>query len=246
VFLGHFAVALAARPRVPRVSLGWLFAATQLPDLLWPPLLLLGIERVRIAPGDTAFTPLAFESYPWSHSLLMVGALGVILGTGYLLTSGRRPAGPEGPGAGGAEAGAPGADVGGAAVLALIAVSHWVLDAATHRPDLPLTPSGATRIGFGLWNSVPLTLVVELAMFGAAIGLYLRSTAARDRTGRVAFWSLIACLGLIYAANVFGPPPPGVPAIAYAGLGLWLFVLWGSWVDRHRGRRGAPARDAAH
>ena len=220
MFLGHFAVALAARPRVPRVSLGWLFAATQVPDLLWPPLLLLGLERVRIAPGDTAFTPLAFESYPWSHSLVMVAVLGVVFGGLYRMTSGRARTEVQSP------------DTRGAVMLSAVVVSHWILDALTHRPDLPLVPNGETLIGFGLWRSVPLTLAVELTMFAGAIWLYLRGRAARSRSGLTAFWILMAFLGVIYAASVFGPPPPSVTAIAYAGLGLWLFVPLAWWADR--------------
>ena len=38
--------------------------------------LVLGWERVRIEPGNTAFTPLAFDSYPISHSLLTLGLWG--------------------------------------------------------------------------------------------------------------------------------------------------------------------------
>ena len=79
MFIGHFAVALAAKRATPRTSLGWLFAAVQFPDLLWPIFLLTGVERARIAPGDTAFTPLAFDHYPWSHSLLMVVIWGILL-----------------------------------------------------------------------------------------------------------------------------------------------------------------------
>ncbi len=70
MFVGHTALALAAKARAPRTSLGLLFVATVGLDLLWPPFLLLGIERVRIQPGNTAFTPFAFDSYPWSHSLV--------------------------------------------------------------------------------------------------------------------------------------------------------------------------------
>lgn len=51
MFLGHFAVGMAAKRVAPRVSLGTLFVAAQFLDLLWPTLLLLGIERVRIVAG---------------------------------------------------------------------------------------------------------------------------------------------------------------------------------------------------
>lgn len=224
MFLGHYALALAAKDRAPRVSLGWLFAAAQLPDLIWPPLLLAGVEQVRIAPGDTAFTPLEFVSYPWSHSLLAVAVIGVAFAGLYLFVMRGR----------GATAGS---DVAGAAVLALLVVSHWVLDAVTHRPDLPLTPMGDARIGLGLWHSVRATLAVELAMFVAGVWMYQRATVASGRRGRVALAVLIGVLGVVYAASVFGPPPPGAMPVAYAGLGLWLFVLMGAWVDRQRAPR---------
>jgi len=45
-------------------------------DLLWPPFLALGWERVGIEPGATAYTLLAFEHYPWSHGLLMAAVWG--------------------------------------------------------------------------------------------------------------------------------------------------------------------------
>lgn len=224
MFIGHFAVAFAAKRAAPRVSLGWLFAACQLPDLAWPPLLLAGVERARVAPGDTAFTPLAFEHYPWSHSLLTVLLWGALLGGGYVVLTRRR-----GPG------GAP------AAVLALLVVSHWLLDWVTHRPDLPLAPTSAFRTGLGLWNSVAATLVVELALFAAGVALYARGTTPRDRTGRIAFGALVGFLLVTHLANAFGPPPPNMTAVAIGGLAIWLLVAWAAWVDRHRAAgEGAP------
>ena len=87
MFLGHFGAGFAAKAIAPRVSLGWLFAAAQFIDLLWPTLLLAGIERVRIAPGATAVTPLVFEHYPWSHSLAAVAAWAAIVGALYFAWS---------------------------------------------------------------------------------------------------------------------------------------------------------------
>ena len=72
MFIGHFGVGFCAKAVAPRVSLGALFLAAQFIDLLWPTLLLLGVENVRIAPGATVVTPLAFEYYPFSHSLVAV------------------------------------------------------------------------------------------------------------------------------------------------------------------------------
>lgn len=42
MFVGHTAIALAAKAKIPRVSLGWLVAAAFTLDLLWPVFLVLG------------------------------------------------------------------------------------------------------------------------------------------------------------------------------------------------------------
>lgn len=213
MFLGHFALALGAKRAAPRASLGVLFAATQWPDLLWPFLLLAGVEQVAVAPGDTAFTPLRFLSYPISHSLLAVVVWAMLWSVAYYVKRGDR---------------------GGACAVLLLVASHWLLDAATHRPDLPLSPWSDTRVGLGLWNMVTVTLVLELVMFAVGATLYLRGTSPIDRIGRIATWMLLAVLVLIEVANLMGPPPPSPRAVAYAALGLWLLVLWAWWADRHR------------
>lgn len=213
MFLGHYAVACGAKRVAPRTSLGTLVAAAVFLDLLWPVLVLAGVERVAVQPGATAFTPLDFEYYPYSHSLLMSAVWGVVLGALYFAA--RRSAR-------------------GAVVIGALVVSHWLLDAVVHRPDLPLTLGGAARIGLGLWNSVPGTLVVELGLFGAGALIYERATRPRDRIGRVGFGAFVVALVAIYAAASFGSPPPSAAAVAAAGLGQWLVVLLAAWVDRHR------------
>jgi membrane-bound metal-dependent hydrolase YbcI (DUF457 family) len=224
MFIGHYAVGWAGRgalgrsPRGP--SLGTWFLAIQWLDLIWPPLVLLGIEEVRIDPGNTAFTPLNFVSYPYSHSLLMAAAWAVAFGAVYRWRSG---------------------DARGGFWLAGGVFSHWVLDWVTHGPDLPLYPGSAVRVGLGLWNSVPASLVVEIALFVVGVGLYARATRASDRRGVLANWGLVALLAAIYLANVLGPPPPGVGAVAWSALSLWLLAAWGYWIDRHRVPRGDPA-----
>ncbi|TAK43428.1 MAG: hypothetical protein EPO27_14995 [Betaproteobacteria bacterium] len=213
MFIGHAAVALAAKPLAPRVSLGLLLVAAYWIDLIWPVLLLVGLERVEIRPGDTAFTPLAFVHYPWTHSLAAVIGWSALFGFVFARL-GRRAA----------------------VVLGLLVLSHWVLDALVHRPDLPLWPGSATLIGGGLWNSIAATILVEGGLFAAGVATYVRCAPARDRVGAVVFWALIGFLVLAYAANLVGPPPPSVAAIAYAGLaGGALYALWAWWADRHRG-----------
>ena len=101
-----------------------------------------------------------------------------------------------------------------------------LLDVISHRADMPRWPGSEAMLGFGLWNSVPATILVEGAMFAAGVALYVRSAPARDRTGTFAFWGLIGFLVLACFANAFGPPPPSVTAIAIGGIaGSVLFTV---------------------
>ena len=213
MFVGHFGMGFAAKRIAPRAGLGSLFLAAQFVDLLWPTLLLVGWERVAIAPGVTAVTPLDFQHYPISHSLAAVAGWGVAIGGAYFAITGRWKDG---------------------LVVALLVASHWFLDAIVHRPDLPITPLGPERVGLGLWNSLPATLAVEVPIFIGGCWLYARATRARDAIGRWGLMGLVAFLAVIYAMNLAGDPPPDVKAIAWVGQAQWLLVLWAAWVDRHR------------
>lgn len=219
MFIGHFGAALAAKRAAPRVPLGFLILASTWIDLIWPIFLLLGIEQVRIAPGDTAFTPLEFTHYPYTHSLLYVVGWGMLLAGIYVILRrrgiARRLLVFEG------------------AVIAALVVSHWVLDWLTHRPDLPLYPEGP-RAGLGLWNSVPATIVIEGLIFLIGVILYARLTRPLDRIGRWSFLGFVAFAAVIYIANITGPPPPSAEAIGWVGLAAWLFPVWGWWIERHR------------
>jgi hypothetical protein len=205
MFIGHAALALAAKPLAPRANLGVALAATYWLDLVWPVLVLAGIERVEVAPGITAFTPLDFVHYPWTHSLVAAAAWGALFGL-CCWKLGRRAA----------------------IVMGLLVLSHWALDALSHRPDLPLWPGGSAMVGLGLWNSVAATLVVESALFAAGIALYLR-TGGR---GTLAFWALIGFFVLAYLGAAFGPPPPSAAAVAASALALWLLPVWGWWIEK--------------
>lgn len=212
MFIGHFAVGFALKRVTPRVNLATLFAAAQLPDLVWPVLVAAGVERVEIAPGDTAFTPLAFVSYPWSHSLLLVVIWGVALGVIHFMRARSAIA---------------------AIVLAVLAASHWLLDYVTHRPDMPVYPGGPLY-GLGLWNSVPGTLAVEGVIFGVGVWLYAQATRPRNGRGRFAFASLVGVLVLAYAGNLFSAPPSVTAVWSGTIVGFLLLLAWAAWADRNR------------
>ena len=214
MFIGHFAVAFAAKRTAPELSLGTLFLAAQLADLVWPTLVLLGVEAFEIKPGATVVTPLEFTHYPWSHSLVALVGWGFLLAILWLVV--RR--------------GTPWA----ALVIIGTVLSHWALDVISHRPDMPITVGGAARFGLGLWNSLHATLAVEGILFALCVALYARATKPLDGIGRWGLWSLVAFLAIAYLANLFGPPPPSTTVVAWMAQAMWLLVVWGYWVDRHR------------
>ncbi len=211
MFVGHLALALAAKRAVPRVNLGWLMAGVTALDLIWPILVLAGIERVRIVPGATAFTPLVFDSYPWSHSLVMAIVWGSAL-AGLARRFG----------------------VASSAALLLIGlvVSHWVLDVASHAPDMPLWPGPSPRFGLGLWNSIPATLVVEGGLWVAGIAVYLRGRHSRGRGPQLAFWSLVVVSTAMWASGPWSPLPPSPEALGWFALIGWIIIPWAALADR--------------
>jgi membrane-bound metal-dependent hydrolase YbcI (DUF457 family) len=219
MFLAHFAVGFAAKRAAPRVSLGWLVAAPLLLDLLWPVFVLLGWERVSVVPGDTAFTPLRFDAYPITHSLLTAVGWAALFGVAcWAACRDRR----------------------GAVLVALGVLSHWVCDAIVHRPDLPLYPGGPL-VGLGVWNSVPATIVLEVTAFVTGTVIYTRTAGPWRGAARLAWGGLLVFLTASFLAAAFGPPPPSAAAVAATALAAWIFPVWAWWLDRGRGAAPAAA-----
>lgn len=224
MFIGHFGVGFGAKAAAPRASLGTLFFAAQFLDLLWPTLLMLGVESVRIVPGGHSVTPLIFEHYPISHSLLGACCWSLVIGGAYWLLK---------------------REWRSACIIGILVLSHWLLDLIVHQPDLPLYPGSTTLVGMDLWASLPKTLAVELPIFGIGVWYYARVTRARDAIGRWGLWSLVAFLLVVHIGNLFGDPPPSVNALAWVAQAQWLLVLWGYWVDAHRALKSPAIHPAA-
>jgi hypothetical protein len=210
--LGHYGLALGAKNYARRTSLGTLVLAAQLADLVWPVLLLLGVERASIVPANPPTLRLDFVSYPFTHSLATGIVAGLVFGLLYKLIR---------------------KDNRGAIAVALLVPSHWILDVMVHLPDLCLWPGGP-KVGLGAWRSLPLTLLLEAFFFIAGLLIYVRATRAKDATGKYAFWAFVTVLVLGYASAIAGPAPKDITSVAYSCLILWLFVPWAYWIDRHR------------
>ena len=215
MFIGHFGLSFAAKKAAPKVSLGTLFIATQFVDILWPFLLVLNIEQVAVTPGYTNMNAFEFIHYPYTHSLLMGIVWGVVLGGIYWLFK---------------------RDTRGAFVIGLCVLSHWFLDLIVHVADLPLTPFGDDKVGFGLWNHVAITLLIETTIFLAGTYIYITITKAKNNIGKWALWSLVILLLVITLSNTFGPPPPDSVMTLFVSFMIMIAIIisLAYWVDRNR------------
>jgi len=213
MFIGHYGVGLAAKKIDNKPSLGTLFIAAQWMDLIWPLLLLLGIEKVKIEQAANPFLRLDFIYYPFTHSLFSSIIWAVLFGGVYFLIR---------------------KNLKSSILLAALVLSHWILDFIVHEPDLRVFPWSNIKVGLGLWVSVVVTIVIEGAIFIVGTVLYIKSTRPRNKKGQFTLWSLLIFLVIIYVINIFGSPPPSVEAVGIAGLSQWIIVAWAYWIDKNR------------
>jgi hypothetical protein len=217
VFLGHYGVALALKRAEPKLSLGTLFIAVQLADLLWGIFLLLGWEHARIVPGFTPVTPLEFLDYPISHSLVGAMSWSVVAAALYYSWPTRDTS----------------RHWQASALVGLAVLSHYPLDVLTHVPDLPVAGNESPKLGLGLWNHPAATIAAELAFLAIGLAIYvtLRSHRHPVRPFRVAL--LVMVLLATYFASRYGPLPPSMTVVAVSDIVFVLAVAaLAAWADR--------------
>jgi len=206
MFVGHYAVALAAKRVAPQTSMGWSFVAVQFLDVLWAPAILLGIEHARVVPGFLPASSLDLYDMPWTHSLVMAAAWSWLF-----YRASKVP------------------------VLGVCVLSHWVLDLVAHRRDLPLLIRGGPVVGLGLWRFREATFLTEAALLILGLLIYLRATSARTPAGRYAMALFVILLISINAFNIYGPAPASIASAAIAGEACYLvFAAVAAWLDRMR------------
>jgi membrane-bound metal-dependent hydrolase YbcI (DUF457 family) len=220
VFVGHFAAGLAAKRVAPKVSLSVAILAAAFSDVIWILCFATGIEKVEIHPGLMVANSLDLIYIPFSHSLLMDVVWGALFAAIYY--GWRR-------------------DSRGAWILFAAVVSHWILDVATHRPDMPLSPGLDIRFGLGLWNSRVATFIVEGGLWFACVVSYAKGTEAKTRGGKYGFWIMIVLLTALWMLSLGGDPPPSLASLAIVNTVFFAVVLaWAQWMNRSRVSRGLP------
>ena len=223
MFVGHYAVGLAAKRFAPGTSLGILVAAPILLDLIWPILVLSGWEHVSIVESLNPFLRLRFDSYPISHGLVAVIGWATLFASIYYGLA---------------------RYLAGAIAIWIGVVSHWLLDYVVHLPDLPLQAGSSRLLGLGLWNHRWITVAVELVLLAAGVAIYLFQTRAKDKIGSFGFAAFVLVIVALYGAVVFGPAPPSVNKLALGALSSLLFVFFAWWFDSHREVRVRSANDS--
>jgi hypothetical protein len=239
MFVGHYGIAFALKRAEPRVSLGTLFLAVQLVDILWGGTLLLGWEHARVVPGYLAASPFEFLDYPITHSLVAGLGWGAAMALVYYSL--------------------PTTNVShharAALIVGLAVLSHWPLDVLMHAPDLPVAGNASARLGFGLWRSVPLTIGVELVLLAIGVALYATRHSRKHPVRPVRLAIVLIVLLAAYLSSFLGTPPANIRIIGIvAALSGLIMALLGWWADRpadvppaepRRARAKSAARNAA-
>jgi hypothetical protein len=206
MFVGHYSVAFAVKSDRNKIPLWVLFVAVQLLDFLWAPLVLLGIEKVRIVPGITASSPLDLYYMPYTHSLvaaLIWSGLALVL---YRVASGAKVSRAA------------------ALIVAFAVFSHWILDLIVHRPDLAIYDD-TLKVGFGLWNYRGLEFGLETAILVVGIFIYLKRNTFNSVARQIGVIVFGVVLILIQAGNTFVGRPLS-PGHAVAVTALIFYTLF--------------------
>jgi hypothetical protein len=216
MFVGHYAASLALNRFEKRASLGVLFLAVQFVDIVFFPLVLLGIERLNIVENFTQSTHFQLEYMPYTHSLaafLVWSGLAYALFRWVIVKSHSV-----------------------ALVVALAVMSHWLLDVIVHTPDLPLWSDSSLKLGLGLWNNAVATYALEAILLLGGIWLYLSATTAVTRAGRYGMSVFVVLLILVNIPNIFGPLQ-GDSKLVLATTALVAYLLFAAvafWLDKKR------------
>ncbi|MEW9108504.1 permease [Cytobacillus gottheilii] len=166
MFAGHFGVAAAVKSKTPELPLWSLLVGTQLLDLVYIPFELAGLESIEPI-GDGGYSNIMVYAF-YTHSF--IGALFISIIAAFLakIFWGKKSG----------------------FIMGSVVFSHWILDLIVHRPDLPILPGNAGNfplMGFGVWESVTATLLLEFLLLAAGAILYFRYTlksAGPERRGK--------------------------------------------------------------
>jgi len=148
MYVGHFAIGLAIKARMPDVPTLPIMLGVGFLDILDGLFIIAGFDRVtpNLLAGPYLFFDLTFID--WDHSLLMALLWSLVWGALFLRT-------PK-----------------VALVAALAAFSHFIADWPMHNGDLALYPHSSEHLGWGLWGRWGTLSWAAEGLFAAALCSY--------------------------------------------------------------------------
>lgn len=205
MFIGHFTIAYIATYLFPSVPLWIALVGVSFPDLLWPILMILGVEKATVNKKSPLQKDIDFKSYPYSHSLVLttIIAFAVSIPISFLLNNKII-----------------------LLVFPILSASHWLLDIIVHRKDLPLLGFSKKdiKVGFGLWNHGKIAFISEYIFYVILTIIFVPSSSL----------ILLLVLGTIFHManansflgltknNMFGKGKYTYPIITLLGFGLFI------------------------
>jgi hypothetical protein len=207
MFIGHYSVAYAAKAAAPKVPLAAYFLAVQALDVLFSIFVLSGIEHLEIVHKYTSYNPYRLYDMPITHSL--VGSLGWAVAVGIVAAILRLPRRES-------------------LWLGLAVFSHFILDLLVHTPDLSIAGNGTALLGLGLWNNVPLVIVLELLVLLGGWMLFNRSKRSDATFPKRRNRIFVGVLALVTIVTPFMPDPASPTAFAVQALVAYCVLAWAS------------------
>ncbi len=153
--LAHASIGLMVKPFAPKAPLWALVVATQVPDLLCFGFMAAGIERGAITQMDwnQGLEYLSQPAISWSHGFFMSVIWTALVAAIFLLLY---------------------RDRGASLIVALMVLSHWLLDFIVY-PNMPLLFDNSQVIGLGLITSgtgLIVGLLLEIGLIAGGIVVY--------------------------------------------------------------------------
>lgn len=207
MFIGHYGAAYAAKTIAPKVPLAAYFLAVQALDVLFSVFVLSGIEHMEIVHKYTSYNPYRLYDMPITHSL--VGSLGWALAVAIVAAMIRLPRRES-------------------LWLGLAVFSHFILDLPVHTPDLSIAGNDTARLGLGLWNNVPLVIVLELLILLGGWMFFSRSKRSDATFPKQRNRIFVGVLALLTVVTPFMPDPASPTAFAVQALILYCALAWAS------------------
>lgn len=211
---GHYSVSYMAKKVDPTIKLWHLFLAAQWLDLVWSPLILLGIEKADTKHPMPA-SPIHLTYMPYSHGLVAALLWSVFALFAYRLTTRQSYA--------------------SGVLVATTVFSHWVLDLIVHNHDLPLL-GNRFKVGFGVYHSIFWSFAIEATLLLIGLVQYMRSSWPVGSFGsRYGMPLVFAALLLFNANSIWGPSPPNEKFVAVFNLVYYIgFAVIIARVERGR------------